>query len=507
MFNGDDRDDAPKCHPETRKSILGDIEPWAISVESEAGIIWLTGPVGTGKSAIARKVCEDLNQQDLRLVAGSFFFWRSDSGRSSLETFIPTIAYRLSVIIPGVGELIRQALVNDPSTLNHSLEVQWDTLVIKPLRQTLLNTEVTQRSLIVIDGLDECESYSNQLRLLRLLPALQQHGLHKKIAVLLASRPESHIQSEIDILAHDHPTLFRLPHLMLSETEESREDMQLILTTSFNDIYRRRRRIIGDHQWPPEEAVDRVVNVANGQFVYVLTVVRWLSDEDGHPVERLEAIFRTYDSQRARAFAPLDRLYSLILEAAVSKEAGDLVLPCLFLLTYRFSTSVTFAWQLSLPQASSLSRLFQKDCGYIRLVLQPLHSVLRVPDGDDELIQTYHKSFSEYLHEHSRSDFYCLRSQKVLTLLLTQSLKLEYQDVGLTFQCQNLRFIWLFLPLGSIEVTQNLVDSLVHTHAADWARERLRADASNFRYADEYNRFFEWINSKLYLIPMRKKVR
>ncbi|KAF8649172.1 hypothetical protein AX16_005970 [Volvariella volvacea WC 439] len=143
-FDGDDRDDAPKCHPETRKSIIGDIESWPANIDEESGILWMRGPVGTGKSAIARKVCEDLNRRDPRLIAGSFFFWRNDSDRNSLKNFIATIAYRLSIIFPQVGDLIRLALANDPFAMDRSLEVQWDTLIIKPLRLTLQDTGYSQ---------------------------------------------------------------------------------------------------------------------------------------------------------------------------------------------------------------------------------------------------------------------------------------------------------------------------------------------------------------------------
>ncbi|KAF8649176.1 hypothetical protein AX16_005974 [Volvariella volvacea WC 439] len=385
VFNGDDRDDTPKCHPETRKSITRDIEPWAVSVESETGILWLKGSVGTGKSAIARKVCEDLDKQDPRLLIGSFFFWRNDSSRNSLRAFVATIAYRISVVFPEACELIRRILANDPSILNHSLELQWDALIIQPLRQLHLNSDFTQRSLIVIDGLDECEPYSHQLRLLGLLCTLRQSEFHTRTAVLIASRPESHIQSEFDVLTRDHPSLFRLPYLTLSETAESRDDMRLILTTSFNDIYQRRRQIIGNNQWPPEGVVDRIINSAGGQFTYVLTIVRWLSDKDGHPVKRLEDIFRPYDDQRARAFAPLDHLYGLILETACSAEAGDLVLPCLFLLSAAETGESFFCLEEEhLCLSSTLSRYFRKDCGYIRLILQPLHSILRMPDDDED---------------------------------------------------------------------------------------------------------------------------
>ncbi|KAF8649166.1 hypothetical protein AX16_005964 [Volvariella volvacea WC 439] len=495
VFNGDDRDGAPKCHPETRRSIIDDIKHWATGVGADTGVLWLKGPVGTGKSAIARKVCEDLDKQNPRLLAGSFFFWRNDRIRNSLRTFVSTIVQRL-IVFSEVGEQIYRALANDPSTLDHTPEVQWETLVIKPLCQGLLNTEFTQRSLIVIDGLDECEPRSDQQQVLRLLSSLQENGLHRRIAVLVASRPESHIRSEIDTLMHGHPSLFRLPHPMLSETEESRNHMHLILTTSFNSIHHRRRQIIGNCQWPPEGVVDRIIDVANGQFIYVLTIVRWLSDEDGHPVERLESIYQPYDRHHSRAFAPLDRLYTLILETACKKQAGDLVLHCLFLLTYGFHSRMHGSSKESLHQASKLSAVLQKNCGYIRLILQPLHSVLRIPDGDDDTIHIYHKSFSEYLHDRSRSGVYWVRHPDVLTLLLTKILELDRKSIGFANEEQGLGKVWLYLPwVDIIEVTPDLADSLARTHVVEWMQELEGVHWRGGVHSTPYGEFCQWLKS------------
>ncbi|KAF8654803.1 hypothetical protein AX16_003372 [Volvariella volvacea WC 439] len=474
MFDGDDRDDAPKCHPETRKSILGDIEPWAISRNSEGGILWLKGPVGTGKSAIARKVCEDLHKQDPRLLIGSFFFWRNDSGRNSVKTFVATIAYRLSVVMPEVGELIVHAILQNPSIMDYPLEPQWDALIIQPLRQQ---------------------------QLIQLLSTLSQHNLHRRVAVLVASRPESLIESEIAALIFDKPQLFQLPHLMLTETRESREDMRLILTTKFNDIRRRRHHIIGNRRWPPEDTVNRIIDLANGQFIYALTIVRWLTEEDGHPVERLGAIFGASNHQRTRAFAPLDRLYALILKTACSKESGNLVLPCLFLLTY------VSLWLNQLAKPSALSRFFGQDCSYIRLMLQPLHSVLRVPEDDSSDIEIYHKSYSEFLHDQSRSGIYWTGQRRVLTQLLTQSFALDHMQLGFDFDNQDVGIVWLWLPFKAIEMTPALIHSLARTHATDWLHkylvlhEKLQVDSRGV--TTHYREFCQWLESGT--LPRRRK--
>ncbi|KAF8654811.1 hypothetical protein AX16_003380 [Volvariella volvacea WC 439] len=640
MFDGDDRSDAPKCHPETRKSIFADIEPWAISIDSETGALWLVGPVGTGKSAIMRKVCVDLDKQDRRLIIGSFFFWRNDNGRNSVKAFVPTIAYRLSMVMPEVGEWISRAIAQNPSILQYPLEAQWNALIIQPLCQAFNSaaTKPTQRALIAIDGLDECDPPSAQQEVLRLLPTLIKHGLHQYIAFLVASRPESQIKTAISSLMRDHPTLFRSPHLVLSETEESREDMRLILTTSFNSIRQHCHLIIGDRSWPPEGTIDRIVDLAKGQFIYVLTIVRWLAG--GHPIGRLNAIFGSVNNQQAEAFTSLDLLYGLILKAACSSEAGNLVLPCLFLVTNlkagakglvelelelervrarvlelerplermrereklrerlgeleqlrkqlqkrlqipeikqtwgqqdlmvqrlreleqaqelvreqkrtqeqlweweweRVKKQVpelkleweleqvqkqvqVRMWELQREQAllqehawtlQDLSRFFQRDCGYIRLILQPLHSVLRIPDSDSDLIQIYHKSFSEYLHNSSRSGIYYAGDKEVICLLLTRAFELDYDHLGFDQEFdgrdRKLATVWLSLPLKDVGITSDLAHALAQTRAVDWlcgyTEQMKQRQSLDYGTPEGYRNFCEWLESSS--LSMREKAR
>ncbi|KAF8655025.1 hypothetical protein AX16_003295 [Volvariella volvacea WC 439] len=498
MFNGDARDDAPKCHPETRRSIISDTKPWAISTTSLSDILWLTGPVGTGKSAIARRVCEELNEEDPRLLVGSFFFWRNDDDRNTLKAFVATISYRLSVVMPEVGCLIEYVLSEDPSILDATLEYQWNALVVKPLHQAFANLDPTQaaqpRSLIVIDGLDECKSPSSQRQVLQLLVTLRHHGLHQRVAFLIASRPEVHIQAEIEFLMSQHPVSFRLPHLVLTETSESKDDMRLILNTSFNGICRRRRLIIGDGIWPPEETVEHIIKLARGQFIYPLTIVRWLEEEDGHPIHRLTSIFEVSGVEKSRALAPLDDLYNLVLSSACTKDAGALVLPCLFMITNPRPNG-------QIRTIEYLGQLFERDCGYIRLALQPLHSVLEIPVDDSGVIKLYHTSFLEYLYDPTRSSSHHVQSLTILGSTLRHALRWAI-GLGGTIPSLDSSIAWLHIPFSRdvIRATPGLLGSASEMNATAWLREcylLARTPISPHHSEGDYTRFRQVLQSSI----------
>ncbi|KAF8644632.1 hypothetical protein AX16_008367, partial [Volvariella volvacea WC 439] len=450
MFDGDNKNDTAECHPGTRKSIIADIESWSISVGCESGIMWLTGEVGCEKSAIARTVCKRLNAQDPSLLAGSFFLIKGDNDCNSLKSFVSTIAYHLAVVRPEVGRFISGALTKDRSILDRSLETQWEELIIKPLCRAGPDVHFNHRSLIVIDGLDIVEPQSDPSvrRLLRLLPKLYENNLHHQVAVLVTSRPELDIEFELNRLKRDHSTLFR--EIALGDTPESREDMRLVLTSSFNRIGQRYQKSIGNHEWPPHDAFDLIIDQADGQFAFLASIARWLEESGKDPVDRLQSLLTPGDSQRAHALAPLNYLYEQVLGKAHRHEDQDLILPILFLLTSGHKP------------LHILGRLFDKDPHQIRILLQPLRSILRVPDNDSLAIATFPKSFLDYLNKRWASDM------KTVPRLLEWALSLDYTDLKHDGHDWTLGTLWLRLPFETIEMTQELVNAMLQTHAADW---------------------------------------
>jgi sigma54-dependent transcription regulator len=79
FHDSDELYDAPKCHPHTRLAVLNEIMEWVGNAESarEDFMLWLFGPAGAGKSAIAKRIAE-LTFQNGLLIA-TFFFSRTSS--------------------------------------------------------------------------------------------------------------------------------------------------------------------------------------------------------------------------------------------------------------------------------------------------------------------------------------------------------------------------------------------------------------------------------------------
>ena len=121
--------------------------------ESPVDVTWLHGPAGAGKSAIARSLAESLDAEGL--LAGSFFFFRTDSRRNSEKSFVMTLAYQIARSMPVALGFIAKAVEDDPTICSRSLQTQFEMLIVDPVAQ-ISTSEAFLPKLVVIDGLNEC---------------------------------------------------------------------------------------------------------------------------------------------------------------------------------------------------------------------------------------------------------------------------------------------------------------------------------------------------------------
>lgn len=106
--------DAPKCHPETREAVQGEM---LTHIEhGKTKVVWLSGPAGAGKTAIMGSIADRCYARGW--LACSFFFSASSMRieRCSKRYFIPTLAYHLLQLnIPGLRAAIIASIEAHPS--------------------------------------------------------------------------------------------------------------------------------------------------------------------------------------------------------------------------------------------------------------------------------------------------------------------------------------------------------------------------------------------------------
>ena len=394
FHNSAERYDPPKCHPHTRKAVLKRIMLWVDDPANEARMMWMFGPAGAGKSAIAQSIAEMCFQQGK--LAASFFFSRNASGRDNETRFISTIVYQLVLAIPEIKDAVNKSLQDDPLLLSRSLHVQANSLITKPLNDLLTSSsengfQPPRPRLIIVDGLDECGQAKNQRYVLDVLSTVTRDSIYP-LLFFVASRPEQVIRDSFS----EESVCSITPRLALDDTYQPNTDIERFLRSKFHKITMSHPSG-GDipSGWPSDKDICRLVEKSSGQFIYASTVVKFVESTCHHPQERLDIVFGLVSPEIATPFAELDALYIQILSTVIQiKKALDI-----------FMVLVLF-WPFQLPRRPDiLDHFFPYRAGQTRAILSDLHSILYVPPKEDRKgeIRILHASLADFFLDAKRS--------------------------------------------------------------------------------------------------------
>ncbi|PPQ87785.1 hypothetical protein CVT25_008829 [Psilocybe cyanescens] len=394
LHNSGERFDPPKCHPNTRTAVLQKLMDWFIGVFGwDNFVLWLYGPAGAGKSAIAQTFAEQC--ADKNALLASFFFSRSDSRRNSEKAFIATLAYQLWLRIPESRPIVETAISNNPAIFQLNFETQFRTLFLHPLLQLssagCFASAIPFPNLIIIDGLDECNGADMQNTIVNTISnTLQHHRPALPFKFLIASRPEYHLTTSFSV-GPLHSLTFRLA---LDDTYQPDEDIKLYLTDSFHDIREKHimRAYLPD-SWPLEEDIAELVEKSSGQFIYAATVIRYVSSPRHNPLDRLKVIQGLLPVNDDRPYAQLDALYINILSDVEDVKAVLRILGVAFVLTNDY---------LKPLGVNDLENFMQLTPGTVQLLLIDLLSVVDASDNNKP-IKFFHASFSDFLVDPTRS--------------------------------------------------------------------------------------------------------
>ncbi|KAF9043289.1 hypothetical protein BJ165DRAFT_1304015, partial [Panaeolus papilionaceus] len=328
-YNSRERFDPPKCHENTRIRMLNMIRNWVncynamenlvdLSYIDTSQLMWLYGSAGAGKSAIAQTTSEELSL--LCNLAASFFFSRTapeSSYRGDESRFVATIAYQLTEVMPGLRSYVESAIQNRPSIFDLTLSEQVMALIMEPLREVIrdngeMDLVFIFPKVIVVDGLDECKDEAGQKQVLEAIATLIGHPEIFPFSVLLASRPELAIRTWIASKESAHLNLIQSVSLL--DHCDSDHDIEIVVkaeVAEIQEVHPMRSKIPA--KWPSSQLIKKVVERASGQFIYAMTVMKYIKDLRNDPRQRLESILQNTIAESDRPYAELDALYLHIL--------------------------------------------------------------------------------------------------------------------------------------------------------------------------------------------------
>jgi NACHT domain len=357
--------------------------------QDERCIFWLSGLAGTGKSTIARTIARKYYEEE-RLGA-SFFFSRGGGDASHAGKFFTSIAVHLASKSPSIKRYISQVIAEHSDIASQSLHDQWRQLVLRPLSK--LNSSFHQYSLVlVVDALDECEG-EDDIRIIVQLLAEVRSLRNVRLRVFMTSRPEIPIRhgfNQIPVAGHQDFVLHNIAPSIIDH------DISIFLEYNLGIIGQERGLAAN---WPGEQTINRLVQRANGLFIWAATACRFIREGRKFASKRLSLILQG-DSSITAPEKQLNEIYVTVLKNSVrhnydEQETEDL---CTMLRTILGSIVVLFS-PLSANSLTNLLHLPKED---VDQSLEDLHSILEIPDEQARPIRLHHPSFRDFLLDKDR---------------------------------------------------------------------------------------------------------
>ncbi|KAJ2929569.1 hypothetical protein H1R20_g7536, partial [Candolleomyces eurysporus] len=431
------RFDAPKCDEGTRVEVTKELFDW---IQDRAG-----------KSALQQTIAGKCAESNT--LGSAFFFSAADPTRNNLSYIVPTIAYQLGLRNTSLRDAIGKAVKDDPPVFKKTLRIQMETLIVAPFQRVRASGGLDSSTFphaILIDGLDECSGEDNQDELLSTIKhCLLDNDLPFRI--FIASRPEWAIRTALD--SDPEGYLYQLAyHIKLSDMYDATGDIRRYLWTRLRGIGSRSRdRRAQSHLWPTKEDIGKLVAAASGQFVYAATVVKYVSERRGSPVDRLRAIidWTPKGGQQTRPLELLDNLYRNILstakelyEAVDTNQGRDFLL---LVRAHQLNSHVRIQYS-----ARGFDEIISLEEGGHQVLFSDLHSLIFVRQSPNwtevwEEMRFYHLSFSEFLDSEFRAQHLFVSEMRVRQYMVGSCLQklLQYEAF-----LDERSFYWIIKALG-----------------------------------------------------------
>jgi hypothetical protein len=377
---------APACLEGTRTQLLDEISVWMADPSAKL-VYWLTGVAGTGKTTIAQSVAYMAEERGC--LAATFFFSRTAGSvdRRRAAAVIPTVAYQLADRHHIFRDSICDAISSDRDVCERQVARQAKTLLADALGGS--RRALPLPLLIVLDALDECNK-ENGREGGDLIPVLL-HSLETLpfcIKIFVTSRPEPSIKNMFG-RADIHGSIAGLALHRDIEQSVVREDIGRYLRHEFDKLAHER---FLPPPFPSDADFQTLVDRAGNLFIYVRTIVMYVSSDVEDPIDQLADVLRADADRTSKQFADLDVLYTQILikasdivgrDAAAQRQLRDVL-----------ASLVLTQENLPVAALAVMAGVEERQC---KMILRCLSSVLLYEHTSHEPVQLMHPSFPDFL--------------------------------------------------------------------------------------------------------------
>ncbi|KAJ3554077.1 hypothetical protein NP233_g12497 [Leucocoprinus birnbaumii] len=407
----------PKCHLGTRADYISRITDWALGTSDRAEpILWMHGPFGVGKSAVAQSCAEVLEAKN-KLVAALFFSrvnMRSDPNR-----VFTSIAYQIATQFRSFARILDLKIRRDPLILQKSLPKQFNELLVAPIRELgSAAASGLEGLVIIVDGLDECEGTTEQCVIIDLIVKSTREQT-TPFRWFITGRPEPHLFN-----ATQTPMVSAvLYQLELPVSRGIDHEILLYLTDEFRKIGESH----GLGEWVSESELALLVELVAGLFVYAATIIRFIVDPNTlGPVDQLSGIL-IYAAERTKAGVKdprrteMDRFYTLImqrLQPRIQLKVREVLLVYWLHRDHQWLHRGQQDQQMSIDILAKLLGMSVSQILYGCNFLQSVLDTRSMVNNGVIHFKFYHASFMDFMTDTQRSGIYSVHHAKVINDLL-----------------------------------------------------------------------------------------
>ena len=242
----------------------------------------------------------------------------------------------------------------------------------------------------MVDALDECE-VDDDIRLILRLLAEAKALETVRLRIFITSRPETPIRlgfrEMLEIVHHDLVLHF-VPQPVIEH------DISIFLRHELAEIKKMRSL---EEDWPGEERIQKLLQKADRLFIYAATICRFIS-KSRFPESRLSEILQV-TSVNHSSTKKLDEMYMLILNYSVAGACDEDKEDVARLFKQIVGSIITLFNTLS---TTALTKLLAVSSAQMDETLEPLYSVLDIPQDKTSPIQLFHLSFRDFLLNNER---------------------------------------------------------------------------------------------------------
>ncbi|KAF9444582.1 hypothetical protein P691DRAFT_677324 [Macrolepiota fuliginosa MF-IS2] len=395
------REPFPLCSGRTRMVSKNEIYHWLYSVDRQYNMLWLSGPAGVGKSAVAQDIGEFMLSSGF--IGAAVFLSRSRRVHDS-ERLIVLIAGQLASKIRSYNQALMLVLEENPTVFGKGKKILFEKLLVEPF-STLKHWPKYRTYLIIIDGLDECRGKMEQVDIIRLIAENLNSRAPLPLLWMICSRPEHHLREVFT--SHDLSGLY-WEHDLSLDNPDFRSDIEIYVAGELT-WWRAHNSHNPSHspETPFTEGgeVKQITDLASGFFVFASIMMRsmhnsTIADPISHLSTILNSMHRLLDSfPKNDPLGPLHALYLTVLD---NLEAEHL------------PRSLTLLGSCAVyPPIPVLhfANLLGIGSEYFYASLQPLHPVLFIPClpiAWKDSLRFLHVTFPDFLTNSNHSGLYVL---------------------------------------------------------------------------------------------------